>query len=122
MKTKRRKNQPSNQKLPRTTRKKQPAAEVTIEISLPTQKLADTVYTSLLPETRQPPGYRSKTVVHRRGKIVRLNIRAADIVALRAASNSFLRFVSVAMKTLNIVSPFYIAQEPESPITTGEIV
>jgi tRNA threonylcarbamoyladenosine modification (KEOPS) complex Pcc1 subunit len=42
-----------------------------------------------------------------------LNIKANDIVALRAASNTFLRFVSVAMKTLNLVAPFYSAGKPD---------
>lgn len=48
-----------------------------------------------------------------------MTIRADDIVALRAASNTFLRFVSVALKTLNIVSPFYRADDsnPIQPIT-----
>jgi tRNA threonylcarbamoyladenosine modification (KEOPS) complex Pcc1 subunit len=36
-----------------------------------------------------------------------LHILANDIVALRAASNTFLRFVAVAVKTVNIVAPFY---------------
>lgn len=116
------KDQPENLRLQRTTKRQPSPAEIAIEISLPTQKLAETVYTSLIPETRQPPGYRSRTVVRRKDKVVQLNIKAADIVALRAASNSFLRFVSVAMKTLNIVTPFYIAEESESPNTTGEIV
>jgi hypothetical protein len=48
-----------------------------------------------------------------------LHIRAEDVVALRAASNTFLRFISVAMKTLNLVSPFYSNDEsnPTQPIT-----
>jgi tRNA threonylcarbamoyladenosine modification (KEOPS) complex Pcc1 subunit len=36
-----------------------------------------------------------------------LHILADDIVALRAASNTFLRFVAVAVKTVNVVAPFY---------------
>ncbi len=40
-----------------------------------------------------------------------LDIKADDLVALRAASNSFLRFVSVALKTLNAVAPFYTSDE-----------
>lgn len=100
------------------TRRDQSLAEITIYISLPSTKLADTIYTSLLPETRQPPGFRSRTIVSRTGKILHLNIKATDIIALRAASNSFLRFVSVAMKTLNVVAPFYIAPDPKSSKTT----
>ena len=36
-----------------------------------------------------------------------MHIVADDIVALRAASNTFLRFIAVAMKTVNVVAPFY---------------
>lgn len=36
-----------------------------------------------------------------------MHILADDIVALRAASNTFLRFVAVATKTVNVVAPFY---------------
>lgn len=93
------------------TRKSKPQAEITIQISLPSSRLADTIYNSLLPETRQSPGYRSRTTVERSDRILRLSITADDIVALRAASNTFLRFVSVALKTLNVVSPFYRADD-----------
>ncbi len=36
-----------------------------------------------------------------------LRIEASDLVALRAASNSFLRFISAAMKAIEAISPFY---------------
>ncbi len=38
-----------------------------------------------------------------------LNIKARDIVALRAASNSFLRFLAVALNAVDVVAPFYRA-------------
>ena len=122
MRIKPRKRHLENRKLQPTTRRQQPAAEITIDIGLPSPKLADTIYASLVPETRQPPGFRSNTIVSRKGSVLRLNIKAADIVALRAAANSFLRFVSVAMKTLNVVAPFYIAQDPDRARTSGEMV
>ena len=108
------------QRLQRKTRRDQSLIEIKIDISLPSTKLADTTYRSLLPETRQPPGFRSRTVVSRTDKTLHLDIKAADIVALRAASNSFLRFVSVALKTLDVVAPFYMAQDRESSNTTRE--
>ncbi len=86
------------------------AAAITIQINLPSAKLAETVYTSVLPETRQTAGFRSRTIVRRKGQVLELVIYARDIVALRAASNSFLRFVAVALKAVNIVAPFYSAE------------
>jgi KEOPS complex subunit Pcc1 len=115
LKRRSKKNSPQRQKQPPRTRKSKPQAEIIIQIGFPSSRIADTIYNSLLPETRQSPGYRSRTLVDRRDKVLRLRIRADDIVALRAASNTFLRFVSVAMKTLNVVSPFY-REDDSNPI------
>jgi len=95
------------QKLPRKIRSKNASSEITVEIGLPSSKVAETVYRSLLPETKQPSGFRSHVSVKRRGRTLALQIFADDIVALRAASNTFLRFVAVAVKTVNVVAPFY---------------
>ena len=96
-----------NQRLPRKNRHENASSEITIEISLPSSKVAETVYSSLIPETKQPSGFRSHVSVKRRGRTLELQIFADDIVALRAASNTFLRFVAVAVKTVNVVAPFY---------------
>jgi tRNA threonylcarbamoyladenosine modification (KEOPS) complex Pcc1 subunit len=94
-------------KLPRKTSPENASAEITIEISLLSSKLAETVYISLLPETKQPSGFRSNVSLKHEGRGLELHILADDIVALRAASNTFLRFVAVAVKTVNVVAPFY---------------
>jgi tRNA threonylcarbamoyladenosine modification (KEOPS) complex Pcc1 subunit len=94
-------------KLPRKTRPESTSAEIALEISFPSKRVAETVYKSLLPETTQPSGFRSRVSVSQRGKSLELHILADDIVALRAASNTFLRFVAVAVKTVNVVAPFY---------------
>lgn len=92
--------------LPKTNPEKA-SAEITIEIRLSSSKVAETVYRTLLPETKQPSGFRSHVTVKHREKELELHILADDIVALRAASNTFLRFVAVAVKTVNVVAPFY---------------
>jgi KEOPS complex subunit Pcc1 len=94
-------------RLPTRTRSRNTSAEVDLEIGLPSSRLAETVYRSLLPETKQPSGFRSRVDVKRDGRTLELHISADDIVALRAASNTFLRFVAVAVKTVNVVAPFY---------------
>jgi tRNA threonylcarbamoyladenosine modification (KEOPS) complex Pcc1 subunit len=96
-----------SQKLPPKNNPRNASAEITIEISLPSSKLAETVYRSLLPETKQPSGFRSHVLLKHDVRTLELSIVADDIVALRAASNTFLRFVTVAMKTVNVVAPFY---------------
>jgi len=95
------------QKPPRKIRSENASSEITIEIGLPSSQVAETVYRSLLPETKQPSGFRSHVSVKVRGGTLELRIFADDIVALRAASNTFLRFVAVAVKTVNVVAPFY---------------
>ena len=94
-------------KAPRKTSPEKASAEITIEIDLSSSKIAETVYRTLLPETKQPSGFRSQVSVKHRGNKLELHILADDIVALRAASNTFLRFVAVAVKTVNVVAPFY---------------
>ncbi len=94
-------------RLPRKTRLESTSAEIALEISLPSSRVAEIVYKSLLPETTQPSGFRSRVSVRQRGRSLELHILADDIVALRAASNTFLRFVAVAVKTVNVVAPFY---------------
>ena len=94
-------------RLPRKTRPESTSAEIALEISLPSSRVAETVYTSLMPETTQPSGFRSRVSVRQKGRSLELRILGDDIVALRAASNTFLRFVAVAVKTVNVVAPFY---------------
>jgi tRNA threonylcarbamoyladenosine modification (KEOPS) complex Pcc1 subunit len=94
-------------KLPQKTRPESASAEIALEIGLPSSRVAETVYKSLLPETKQPSEFRSHVSVRQKGRSLKLQILADDIVALRAASNTFLRFVAVAVKTVNVVAPFY---------------
>ena len=97
---------------PRTTTS-EPITELKVEIELGSARAADTVYYSLLPETKQPPGFRSQITIRKKGRIIALKIMAQDIVALRAAANTFIRFVSVALKTFDTVAPFYRATRPD---------
>jgi tRNA threonylcarbamoyladenosine modification (KEOPS) complex Pcc1 subunit len=94
-------------RLPRKTRPESASSEIALEVLLPSSRVAETVYRSLLPETEQPSGFRSHVSVKHEGRSLELHILADDIVALRAASNTFLRFIAVALKTVNVVAPFY---------------
>ena len=84
-------------------------AEITVEIGLPSKRVVETVYAAVSPETLQTAGFRSKTTIRTRGRVLVLTIKARDLVALRAASNSFLRYVAVASKAVDVVAPFYRA-------------
>src|SRR6266568_1379860 len=73
----------------------------------PRTKLAETILRSVIPETQQTPGYRSSTRLEARGRVLTMHIQAQDLVALRAASNSFLRLVSASLRAIEVVAPFY---------------
>jgi tRNA threonylcarbamoyladenosine modification (KEOPS) complex Pcc1 subunit len=103
---------PKPRQLLRTATTK-PITELKVEIELRSVRAADTIYFSLLPETKQPPGFRSQIRVRKKGRIVALRIVAQDLVALRAATNTFIRFVSVASKTIDSLAPFYRAVSPD---------
>jgi len=74
---------------------------------MPDPRIAKSVRDSITPETIAGKGFRSKTTVSARNDKLEIGIVASDIVALRAASNSFLHFVSVGLKGVNAVAPFY---------------
>ena len=61
---------------------------------------------SIRPETRPTSGFRSETTLASKGRVLQLRIEARDIIALRAASNSFLRYVAVALKAVESLAPF----------------
>src|SRR6266571_2815409 len=71
------------------------------------EKIAETILRSVIPETQQTPGYRSSTRLEARGRVLTMHIQAQDLVALRAASNSFLRLVSASLRAIEVVAPFY---------------
>lgn len=79
-------------------------ADLSVSIELPSAKMAETICRSVLPETRNTSHFRSRTRISRRGRVLRVRIDASDLVALRAAANSFLQFVVVARKTVETVS------------------
>ena len=89
---------------------------LTILIDLPDIQTAESVRRSIEPETKPNKIFRSITTVSSKGKQVRIQIDASDLVALRAASNSFLRFVAVALKGINAVAPFYRSHHKSMPI------
>jgi len=68
------------------------------------------------PETLQTPGHRSFTKLEASGHALTMRIKAQDLVALRAASNSFLRFIAASFRAIEVVAPFYrTRQVPNRP-------
>lgn len=75
-----------------------------MSIEFDSARVASAVWASVLPETRETSRFRSRTRVSRRGRVLSVRMEALDLVALRAAANSFLQFVLVAKKAVETVS------------------
>ena len=77
-------------------------AEATINLNLPSEKWLNVVLEALRPET-QVSTQRSKVQVERDGRTLIMKFKADDTSALRAAINSYLRWVLLAANTINYI-------------------
>ena len=75
-------------------------APIRAELTLPLGDNAAAVESALLPEVDRGPVDRAQTTVSRNGGELRLEFRALDVVALRAAVNTWLRLTQVADRIL----------------------
>ena len=69
---------------------------ITVAFEYATERRARIVADSVRVETDEVPDDRSRARVDRDGCVVGVNIAAADLVALRAGTNTWLRFIGVA--------------------------
>ncbi|MCF8885328.1 MAG: KEOPS complex subunit Pcc1 [Nitrososphaerota archaeon] len=75
--------------------------EVSIRIPIPEREL---ILKSIILETRDIPSKRTHVSLQSRGEELVLSIEAQDLVALRAALNSFLRFIDSVYRSIKVVS------------------
>ena len=73
--------------------------EVTLSFEYPDEPRARVVADALAPEVGDLDEARSTATVVRNGDVVRVLVAADDLVALRAASNSWSRLVTAAERT-----------------------
>lgn len=76
-------------------------AEILIRIP---SKLAKIVEGSLLPEAERPISERSSVQVRTEDDKIALTFEASDVAAMRAAINSYLRWVTAIMDAVETVS------------------
>jgi len=82
-------------------------AKATVRLKFSSDKHLEMIIKALAPETKRPTTKRSKSVLERDDALLALCVEASDTVALRAALNSYLRWInSVAsvLKTLDKAS------------------
>ncbi|MEM3378338.1 MAG: KEOPS complex subunit Pcc1 [Candidatus Bathyarchaeia archaeon] len=78
-------------------------AKATVRLSLNSEKHLITLLGALAPEANKPATSRAKAVLARDGNFLILSVEAKDTVALRAALNAYLRWISSAMKVIEVV-------------------
>ena len=72
--------------------------QVIVNIVFPSEKELKVVLHALEPETKLSSSSRSKVSLSTEGNKLILDLRAKDSSAMRAAVNSYLRLIDVAMK------------------------
>ncbi|NWF95690.1 MAG: hypothetical protein HXY34_06075 [Candidatus Thorarchaeota archaeon] len=77
---------------------------VQVEIDIESDADARIVYDALFPETVSAPSERARTTVQVCGPVIRIDITAQDLASLRAATNSFLSWISACERALQSVA------------------
>lgn len=77
-------------------------AQAVIRVNFSSEKPLNVVLGALKPETETSSTSRSKVDMKTEGQTLILDFRATDTSALRAAMNSYLRLIGVAMNIQNL--------------------
>ncbi|BDZ68030.1 KEOPS complex subunit Pcc1 [Methanobacterium ferruginis] len=77
-------------------------AETQFEFEFPSQKDAEIVLLAVEPEITDSPSERTVTEIDCHHNILRINIKAQDTPSLRAALNSYLRWIILSQKVLEL--------------------
>ena len=78
-------------------------AKARIRLGFKTEKQVATVFNALSPETTKPSVTRSKVILEKEGTHLVLRVEATDTVALRAALNAYLRWISSLTSVLTVL-------------------
>jgi tRNA threonylcarbamoyladenosine modification (KEOPS) complex Pcc1 subunit len=78
-------------------------AKATVRLRFSSEKQLTTLLNALAPEAKKPATARAWATLERDGIFLVLKVEAKDTVALRAALNTYLRWVSAMMNVLEVV-------------------
>ncbi len=79
-------------------------AKATVRLPMKSEKQLDALMKALTPEVQRQIGARSKVTLSGEEQVLVLGVEAEDTVALRAALNAYLRWVSSALNVLEAVT------------------
>ncbi|MCR8433033.1 MAG: KEOPS complex subunit Pcc1 [Crenarchaeota archaeon] len=76
-----------------------------IKITLKFERLEDliAIYKALVPETKNPPTHRSEAKVWIEDRSLKIEISSKDLISLRAALNSYLRWIYILTMGLKVM-------------------
>lgn len=75
-------------------------AKAVLRLKFPSKESLEIVYGALMPEVEKPATTRSKASLKIEGDFLVLSVEARDTVALRAALNAYLRWISACTTLL----------------------
>jgi len=78
-------------------------AKAVLRLKFPSEKQLDIVLKALEPEVKKPTTMRSRTALKKDDASLVLNVEARDTVALRAALNAYLRWISSVISVLEVL-------------------
>jgi tRNA threonylcarbamoyladenosine modification (KEOPS) complex Pcc1 subunit len=78
-------------------------AQATVRLDFHSEKKLATIFDALLPEVQRPTVTRSRVTLEKDGTSLVLKVEATDTVALRAALNAYLRWISSLKNVLTLV-------------------
>lgn len=82
-------------------------ANAVLRLKLPSKRSLEMVYRALMPETAKPATTRSKAHLKTEDLFLVLTIEAKDTVALRAAINTYLRWISAVCDVFSVLNTLY---------------
>jgi tRNA threonylcarbamoyladenosine modification (KEOPS) complex Pcc1 subunit len=82
-------------------------SQVIVRLNFPSERRLEIVFDALQPETRTPPSFRSRVKVEGMGTVLTLSFEASDISALRAALNSYLRWINLINDSCLVLDSMY---------------
>jgi tRNA threonylcarbamoyladenosine modification (KEOPS) complex Pcc1 subunit len=75
-------------------------AKATVRLQFSSEKRLTVLINALMPEASRPATKRSRVMLTRDSQFLVLTVEASDTVALRAALNAYLRWISSAVAVL----------------------
>lgn len=79
-------------------------AKAVVRLKIPLENQLEAIFKALKPEAMRPATKRLNINIQKRGALLVLRFKARDTVALRAALNSYLRWISAIYDSLIMLS------------------